>query len=207
MDDWWFIIHKYQNLFDPCHSVGHEVFPIFHFHKWYLMKIFTCNLCAPLVLSPRHSGSHVRRQQGLIHVGSRQATTLCKGLVLPVGVSLALCFLLLLIFLRSVFEGQGRNKCVSQWSSSLDIKISHKRHKSAVPEGCRPGYFALCRFDFIQPSSIFAADLILKKCSIWIAGKTPSFRLSRKKKKTTHKCKTKRNNNKKLLLIECFLKA
>ena len=52
-------------------------------------------------------------------------------------------FLLLPVFLRSVFEGQGWNKCVSQWSTTLDIKISHKRHKSAVPEGCRPGYFAL----------------------------------------------------------------
>lgn len=171
------------------------------------MKIFTCNLCAPLVLSPRHSGSHVRRQQGLIHVGSRQATTLCKGLVLPVGVSLALCFLLLLIFLRSVFEGQGRNKCVSQWSSSLDIKISHKRHKSAVPEGCRPGYFALCRFDFIQPSSIFAADLILKKCSIWIAGKTPSFRLSRKKKKKPHiNVKQNETTTKNYCLLNAFSK-
>lgn len=173
----WSIISMDQNWLTHFPLWDTKVFQHFTFinNTWWKLLSVTFVHISDVSLT---TGQRMNRKDlSILKAAERQKCPL-QGPHLASRCHLRLTVSPLTYFLRMVLESQLQKKLVSQWSSTPNIKVSPKGHKSTVPEGCRPGYvaFAVGWFHPTQTHADCWPDSE-KKGSIWIAGKTPFFQM------------------------------
>lgn len=141
------------------------------------MKTLECKLLSTsLVISL--TTFPVNESEGSVLAGSSWATGMaCAGAMLCQQVSsLPHGFCSHLFSLGLFLKARNRINLQVNGVQLQILKSPTRDTNQQCLEGCRPDYFVFSAWVyFIQPSSVFAADLILRKSSIRIAGKTLPF--------------------------------